>query len=76
MFLIFAIGREDEFSGGGAGLRRAVCDLYGVLTGQYEARIGGIAGRWRPYRSHACRFLWGSLEYSSRTPPASPPQRR
>lgn len=78
MFLIFAIGREDEFGGGGggAGLRRAVCDLYGVLTGQYEARIGGIAGRWRPYRSHACRFLWGSLEYSSRTPPASPPQRR
>lgn len=76
MFLIFAIGRDDVFSVGDAGLRRAVCDLYGVLPAEYEARIGGIAERWRPYRSHACRYLWGWLEYSSRTPPASPPQRR
>jgi DNA-3-methyladenine glycosylase II len=76
MFLIFAIGRDDVFSIGDAGLRRAVCDLYGVLPAEYEARIGGIAERWRPYRSHACRYLWGWLEYSSRTPPASPPQRR
>ena len=68
MFLIFAIGRDDIFSVGDAGLRRAVCDLYGVPPAEYEARIGGIAERWRPYRSHACRYLWGWLEYSSRKP--------
>ena len=68
MFLIFAIGRDDVFSIGDAGLRRAVCDLYGVLPAEYEDRIGGIAERWRPYRSHACRYLWGWLEYSSRKP--------
>ena len=76
MFLIFAIGRDDVFSVGDAGLRRAVCDLYGVPPAEYEARIGGIAERWRPYRSHACRYLWGWLEHAPRTPPASPPQRR
>lgn len=76
MFLIFAIGRDDVFSIGDAGLRRAVCALYGVPPAEYEARIDGIAERWRPYRSHACRYLWGWIEYSSRTPPASPPQRR
>jgi DNA-3-methyladenine glycosylase II len=68
MFLIFAIGRDDVFSVGDAGLRRAVCDLYGVPPGQYERRVEGIADRWRPYRSHACRYLWGWLEYSSRKP--------
>ena len=68
MFLIFAIGRDDVFSVGDAGLRRAVCDLYGVPPAEYGARIGGIAERWRPYRSHACRYLWGWLEYSSRKP--------
>ena len=66
MFLIFAIGRDDVFSVGDAGLRRAVCDLYGVLPAEYEARIDGIAERWRPYRSPACRYRWGWLEYSSR----------
>ena len=66
MFLIFAIGRDDVFSVGDAGLRRAVCDLYGVPPGDYEARVGAIAARWRPWRSHACRYLWGWLESSAR----------
>jgi 3-methyladenine DNA glycosylase/8-oxoguanine DNA glycosylase len=69
MFLIFAIGRDDVFSIGDAGLRRAVCDLYGVPPAEYEARIDAIADHWRPYRSHACRYLWGWLEYSSSKAP-------
>lgn len=76
MFLIFALGRDDVFSVGDAGLRRAVCDLYGVPPGEYETRVEGIAERWRPYRSHACRYLWGWLEHAPRTPPASSPARR
>jgi DNA-3-methyladenine glycosylase II len=66
MFLIFALGRDDVFSVGDAGLRQAVCDLYGVPPAEYKVHIGGIADRWRPWRSHACRYLWGWLEYSSR----------
>ena len=43
-----------------------MCELYGVPPGDYEARIGAIAARWSPWRSHACRYLWGWLESSAR----------
>ena len=66
MFLIFALGRDDVFSVGDAGLRRAICDLYDVSPGHYQRRVGAITERWRPYRSHACRYLWGWLEHSAR----------
>ena len=69
MFLIFALGRDDIFSVGDAGLRRAVCDLYGVPQGEYERRVGAISDRWRPWRSHACRYLWGWLDHAARTTP-------
>lgn len=62
MFLIFGLGRDDVFSVGDAGLRRAVCTLYDVPRDRYEARVEAIAERWRPWRSHACRYLWGWLE--------------
>lgn len=66
MFLIFALGRDDVFSVGDAGLRRAVCELYDVAPGHYERRIGAICERWRPWRSHACRYLWGWLDHPAR----------
>ena len=62
MFLIFGLGRDDVFSVGDAGLRRAVCTLYDVPRERYDARVEAIAERWRPWRSHACRYLWGWLE--------------
>ena len=76
MFLIFALGRDDVFSIGDAGLRRAICDLYAVPPGAYESRVAAIAERWRPWRSHACRYLWGWLEHAPRTPPAPTSGRR
>lgn len=66
MFLIFALGRDDIFSVGDAGLRRAICELYAVAPGQYERRVGAISQRWRPYRSHACRYLWGWLDHAAK----------
>jgi DNA-3-methyladenine glycosylase II len=62
MFLIFALDRPDVFSVGDAGLRRAVCGLYDIRPAAYERRIGVLSDRWRPWRSHACRYLWGWLE--------------
>lgn len=62
MFLIFGLARDDVFSVGDAGLRRAVCTLYDVPRERYDARVATIADRWRPWRSHACRYLWGWLE--------------
>jgi len=62
MFMIFGLGRDDIFSVGDAGLRRAVCSLYGIPKAAYAARIDSIAVGWRPWRSHACRYLWGWLD--------------
>ncbi|MFM7076083.1 MAG: DNA-3-methyladenine glycosylase family protein [Planctomycetaceae bacterium] len=62
MYLIFALDRPDVFSVGDAGLRRAVCSLYSLRPTDYERRIGPLSDRWRPWRSHACRYLWAWLE--------------
>lgn len=75
MFLIFALGRDDVFSVGDAGLRRAVCGLYALPPEEYERRIGAISDRWRPWRSHACRYLWGWLDHAARTAPRPAPDR-
>jgi DNA-3-methyladenine glycosylase II len=62
MFMIFALDRPDIFSVGDAGLRRAVCSLYGIPKARYESRVPKLAEAWRPYRSFACRYLWGWLD--------------
>lgn len=61
MFLIFGMDRDDVFSVGDAGLRRAICSLYGLGKADYERKVHAISDRWRPYRSLACRWLWGWL---------------
>lgn len=60
MFLIFTLKRDDIFSLGDAGLRRAVSNLYYVSSNDIEA-IEKISLRWKPYRSYASRYLWKSL---------------
>lgn len=65
MFLIFGLGREDVFSVGDAGLRRAVTTLYRVPGGSYERRVAEIAARWRPHRSLASRILWAWLDHAA-----------
>lgn len=62
MFLISAMQRLDIFSTGDAGLRRAVCQLYGLSHKNYAKRIAIISKQWSPYRSYACRLLWRWLD--------------
>lgn len=56
MFLMFTLGREDIFSKGDLGLRKAITNIYG------QKDIESITQKWSPYRTHACRILWKSLE--------------
>ncbi|MBI2041299.1 MAG: DNA-3-methyladenine glycosylase 2 family protein [DPANN group archaeon] len=56
MFLIFTLGREDVFSKGDLGLRKAITTLYG------QKEIESITQKWSPYKTYACRVLWKSLE--------------
>lgn len=60
MFLIFTLKREDVFSLGDAGLRRAVSNMYYTSPNDLEA-IEKISLRWKPFRSFASRYLWKSL---------------
>jgi DNA-3-methyladenine glycosylase II len=66
MFMIFALDRPDVFSVGDAGIRRAVCSLYKIPKPRYESRVLKLADTWRPYRSFACRYLWGWLDVAAR----------
>lgn len=62
MFLMFSMGRPDVFSYGDLGLRRAMQKLYKLRKEPTEKRAALIANKWKPYRTIACRYLWGSLD--------------
>ncbi len=62
MFLMFSLGRDDVFSHGDLGLRRAIQKLYGFKKEPTKKQIEKLEKRWTPYRTWACRVLWRSLE--------------
>ncbi|MEK7595770.1 MAG: hypothetical protein AAB443_04270 [Patescibacteria group bacterium] len=78
MFLMFSLAREDVFSHGDLGLRKAIKKLYfsggsaGKKSGrrgdpfeEYEptaAEIEKIAVKWSPFKTYASMILWKSLE--------------
>lgn len=58
MFLMFSLGREDVFSHGDLGLRRAIQQLYGFTTEPTRQQLEAITTKWSPYRTYACLVLW------------------
>lgn len=62
MFLMFTLGREDIFSYGDLGLRKAIMKLYGYKKEPTAQQMEKLATRWKPYRTYAARILWRSLE--------------
>lgn len=62
MFLMFTLGREDVFSFGDLGLKRAIQRLYGLKEEPTKERLEKITQKWSPYRTYACRILWKSLD--------------
>ena len=59
MTLIFTLKREDIFSIGDAGLKRAIKNLYNLVD---EKEILKLSEKWKPKRSYASWYLWRSLE--------------
>ncbi|MCL4386965.1 DNA-3-methyladenine glycosylase [Patescibacteria group bacterium] len=59
MILIFTFKRDDVFSLGDAGLRRAIKNLYRL---EKDKDILRLSEKWKPKRSYACWYLWRSLE--------------
>lgn len=62
MFLLFSLGKEDIFSYGDMGLRRAIQIIYGFKKPPTVKQVEKIVRKWSPYKSFASRVLWRSLD--------------
>jgi DNA-3-methyladenine glycosylase II len=62
MFLMFAMGREDVFSHGDYGLRKAIRQLYKFKREPTKKQIEKIVQKWSPYRTYGCLILWEILD--------------
>lgn len=62
MFLIFSLGRDDVFSYGDLGLRKALQKIYKMKDVPTPAQAEKITAKWKPYRSLGSRYLWASLK--------------
>ncbi len=65
MFLIFSLGREDIFSQGDLGLKRAIQKIYKLKFEPSSEEVTKIVKKWSPYKSYACRILWKVLAIKS-----------
>jgi DNA-3-methyladenine glycosylase II len=63
MFLMSSLAREDVFSAGDLGLKRAIEKLYKKENPSKE-EMEAISIKWSPYRTYACKVLWHSLDNS------------
>lgn len=61
MFLMFTLGRDDVFSTGDLGLKRAIEKAYKIENPSKELLIE-MSKKWSPYRTFASRILWNSLD--------------
>lgn len=62
MFLMFAMGRENIFSHGDLGLKRAMQKWYEIGEKPTREEVESIATQWQPYQTYACLVLWRSLD--------------
>jgi DNA-3-methyladenine glycosylase II len=62
MILMFTLGREDVFALDDLGIQQSVARLYGLDATDkkaLKAKMLELSAKWSPYRTYACRYLWG-----------------
>ncbi len=62
MILMFTLGREDVFAVDDLGIQQSMQQLYKLQhldKKELKMKMIQIAEKWRPYRTYACRYLWG-----------------
>jgi DNA-3-methyladenine glycosylase II len=62
MVLMFTLGREDVFAIDDLAIQQSMCKLYKIDATDKKAlktSMEKISNKWKPYRSYACRYLWG-----------------
>jgi len=75
MVLMFTLGREDVFALDDLGIQQAICKLYKVDATDKKAmkeKMLSISKKWSPYRTYACRYLWGWKDNTPTTTPSAP----
>jgi DNA-3-methyladenine glycosylase II len=61
MFLMSSLGREDVFSFGDLGLKKALKKIYGFKNEPTKKEVEELICRWSPYKTYAALVLWASL---------------
>ncbi len=62
MILMFTLGREDVFAVDDLGIQQSITKLYKLDATDkklMKERMLAISAKWSPYRTYACRYLWG-----------------
>lgn len=62
MILMFAMGRADVFAVDDLGIQQAMTKLYKLDAAdkkEVKQKMVAISNKWSPYRTYACRYLWG-----------------
>lgn len=62
MILMFTLGREDVFAFDDLGLKQSMIKLYNIKETDkklLQKKMETITIKWSPYRTYACRYLWG-----------------
>jgi DNA-3-methyladenine glycosylase II len=62
MILMFTLGREDVFAVDDLGIQQSITKLYKLDSTDkklMKEKMLLISANWSPYRTYACRYLWG-----------------
>ena len=62
MILMFTLAREDVFAVDDLGIQQAMTKLYNLDAADKKGmklKMISLSKKWSPYRTYACRYLWG-----------------
>ena len=62
MILMFTLGREDVFALDDLGIQQSIAKLYQLDATDKKVlkeKMLQVSAKWSPYRTYACRYLWG-----------------
>jgi DNA-3-methyladenine glycosylase II len=62
MILMFTLGKEDVFPADDLGIQQSICKQYNIDAADKKAmkeQMHKVSKKWIPYRTYACRYLWG-----------------
>lgn len=62
MFLMFTLSRENVFSHGDLGLKKAIKKLYRFKDKPGENEVNKIIDKWTPYKTYGCLALWSIFD--------------